>query len=291
MSKSKPEPRMSSPRSPAARARCDRVGDARLGVRVLAADVEVALRRAGREGGDGHRLDGGERVALEQHAVLERARLGLVGVAHEVVRLGRPGSRPRPTCGRSGRRRRRDRGAATSVTSAMTRVRTHLERLGEGGVAAVGAVVVERGRVDDADAAEEASRHAVDRRRIAEGLSRRVHGPPRAVDDADGIDRCERERRGRLAGEREQGRRRAIAQPQARTAQPRRRGRPVPAPRPARRPVSGPRRSPPRRPAGTRCRRRRGRRPAVAESWRRARRTSRRHRPRPGRRPVACRCS
>ena len=32
-----------------------------------------------------HRLDDGERVALHQHAVLERARLGLVGVADQVV--------------------------------------------------------------------------------------------------------------------------------------------------------------------------------------------------------------
>ena len=104
MSKEKPEPRMSSPRRPASRARVDRVGHARLGLGVLAADVEVALRRAGREGGDGHRLDRGERVALEQDAVLERARLGLVGVADEVVRLGGLGGHRGPlAAGREGR--------------------------------------------------------------------------------------------------------------------------------------------------------------------------------------------
>ncbi len=55
---------------------------------ILAADVEVALRRARREGGDRHRLDDRERIALHQHPVLERAGLRLVGVADEVVRLG-----------------------------------------------------------------------------------------------------------------------------------------------------------------------------------------------------------
>ena len=74
----------------------------------------------------------------------------------------------------------------------MTRVRAHLERLGERGVAAVGAVVVERGRVDDADPAEEASG-----RRSAAADARTVYRPgaPSALeqaDDPDGIDRCER---------------------------------------------------------------------------------------------------
>ena len=60
--------------------------------RVLAAQVQPAVRAAGGERGDRHRLDDGERITLHQHAVLERAGLGLVGVAHEVMRLhGLPG--------------------------------------------------------------------------------------------------------------------------------------------------------------------------------------------------------
>ena len=104
----------------------------------------------------------------------------------------------------------------------MTRLGADLERAGQGRVAAVGAVVVERSRVDDADPAEEGSRHVVCRRRVTKGVSaRRVvrleHGH-----DADGIDGRVRKRRRCLAREREERRRSAIAQPQARTAQPRR---------------------------------------------------------------------
>ena len=46
-------------------------------------------------------LDDGERVLLHEHAVLEGARLRLVGVAHEVVRVRRLGGDRRPTCARS----------------------------------------------------------------------------------------------------------------------------------------------------------------------------------------------
>jgi hypothetical protein len=57
------------------------------GVGVLTPDVEVSPLAAGRERGDGHALEDRERVALHQHAVLEGARLRLVGVADEVVGL------------------------------------------------------------------------------------------------------------------------------------------------------------------------------------------------------------
>ena len=69
--------------------RVDRVLRAAVRERVLGADVDEALRAARREAGDRHRLDERERVALHQHAVLERARLRLVGVADDVVRLRR----------------------------------------------------------------------------------------------------------------------------------------------------------------------------------------------------------
>ncbi len=94
---------MSAPRSRPPRAG-DRVADPRLGQRVLAADVEVALLAPDRERLDRHRLDDRERVALHEHAILERAGLGLVGVADEVVRLGRLGGDGGPlAAGREGR--------------------------------------------------------------------------------------------------------------------------------------------------------------------------------------------
>ena len=135
MSKAKPEPRMSGPRRPGGARLLDGVGDPGLGLGVLAADVEVALRAAGREGGDRHRLDGRERVALEQDAVLERARLGLVGVADQVVGLAGWAADGRPlAAGREGR-------AAASHQLRRGHLgdhglRAHLEGAGQGRVAA-----------------------------------------------------------------------------------------------------------------------------------------------------------
>src|SRR5581483_2314300 len=67
----------------------DRVLNARVGERVLRADVDEALRRAGREPRDRNRLDERERILLHDDPVLERAGLRLVGVADDVVRLRR----------------------------------------------------------------------------------------------------------------------------------------------------------------------------------------------------------
>ena len=73
-----------------ARARLrERVLEPRVRERVLGAHVDEAVLAAGRVRGDRHRLDERERVALHQHAILERPRLRLVGVADEVVRLRR----------------------------------------------------------------------------------------------------------------------------------------------------------------------------------------------------------
>src|SRR5207248_6645580 len=52
--------------------------------RILPADIDVAKLAAGRTGGDGHRLDNRERVSLHEHAVLESARLRLVGTADQI---------------------------------------------------------------------------------------------------------------------------------------------------------------------------------------------------------------
>ena len=57
--------------------------------RVLAPDVDVAALAAGGVGRDGHRLDEGEGVLLHEDTVLEGPGLGLVGVADEVVRARR----------------------------------------------------------------------------------------------------------------------------------------------------------------------------------------------------------
>ena len=56
---------------------------------IFAAEVEIPLLAAGGEAGDGHRLDQREGIVLHQHAVLEGAGLGLVGVADQVARQRR----------------------------------------------------------------------------------------------------------------------------------------------------------------------------------------------------------
>ena len=53
--------------------------------RVLAPQVDESLRTSGRIGGDRHGLDHTERIALHEGPVLERAGLGLVRVADQIV--------------------------------------------------------------------------------------------------------------------------------------------------------------------------------------------------------------
>ena len=68
---------------------CDLEGmlEPRVRDRIFRADVNPCMRASGRIRGDRHRLDERERIALHQDAVLEGSRLGLVGVADEIVRL------------------------------------------------------------------------------------------------------------------------------------------------------------------------------------------------------------
>jgi hypothetical protein len=73
MSKATPESRMSGPRQARGAGCGDRPADRGLGLRVLAADVQEAEARSGRDGGDRHRLDDGERIAFEDDPVLEGA--------------------------------------------------------------------------------------------------------------------------------------------------------------------------------------------------------------------------
>src|SRR6185436_20122122 len=67
----------------------DGVLDAGRAERIFAPNVEEAALTPRGKSGDRHRLDDGERIALEQHAILERAGFGFVRVADEVVRTGR----------------------------------------------------------------------------------------------------------------------------------------------------------------------------------------------------------
>jgi hypothetical protein len=76
---------MSSPSNPRARL-LDGVLEPPLSERVLAPQVDVAALAARCVSGDRHRLDHRERVSLEDHAILERPRLGLIGIADQIVR-------------------------------------------------------------------------------------------------------------------------------------------------------------------------------------------------------------
>ena len=93
-------------------ARLERLGDRRLEnvglVGVLAADVDEGAMDLGRPGRDHDPLDQHVRALLHQLAVLERARLGLVGVADEVLLHVAAWQEATPS-GPSGSRRRRGR--------------------------------------------------------------------------------------------------------------------------------------------------------------------------------------
>ncbi len=95
-----------------------------------------------------HRLDHANGSSSMTIAVLEGARLGLVGVADQVVRPDRLRGRPPPTCARSGRRRRRGRAASTRSPRGSRPAGPSVERAPQRLVAAVGAVVVEALGID-----------------------------------------------------------------------------------------------------------------------------------------------
>ena len=157
MSKRNRGPITSAPRKPRrgrrrwpAPAVCERPG-------VLAPQVEVALLAAGGVAGDGHGLEHGEGVALQQHPVLERARLGLVGVAHQLWgRTGWPAtaSHFRPV-GKAAPPRPSSLEAFTSRDHAG---RAQLHRPAQRRVAAVGPVVVEAGGSTTPDPAQQHER-------------------------------------------------------------------------------------------------------------------------------------
>lgn len=124
------------------------------GAWVLAAQVQVSLVRAGGVRGDRHGLDQRVRVALHQHAVLEGARFGFVRVADDVV--GMVGLRRRGLPFAAGG----EGGAATPDQAGVGDLAddsggAQLEGPAQGGVATVGAVVVQRRGVHDSDAAQQ----------------------------------------------------------------------------------------------------------------------------------------
>src|SRR5581483_11106964 len=53
-------------------------------VRILATQINVALRRADGDAGNRHAFEQAQRIAFHQHAVGERARVAFVGVADDV---------------------------------------------------------------------------------------------------------------------------------------------------------------------------------------------------------------
>ena len=125
--------------------------------RVLAPHVDPSVRAARGVRGDRHRLDHRERIALHQHPVLERAGLGLVGVADEVVGVDRLTGDGLPLA--PGRERRAAAADEPGISDlADHRRRTDRQRPAQRLVPTGGAVGVEVRRVSGTDAGEQAQR-------------------------------------------------------------------------------------------------------------------------------------
>ena len=122
-------------------------------MRIFAADVDVALGGADSDRGDRHALDDDEGIAFHDHAVGEGAAVAFVGVADDVFAVGF-GVRDRLPFD-AGRKT----GAAAAAQAGggdvgEDRLRRQRQRALKTLVAAMGAVVVDRARVDDAAARE-----------------------------------------------------------------------------------------------------------------------------------------
>ncbi len=116
-------------------------------VLVLAADVDEDVLRLDPVRRDQAALEEAERDAQHDLAVLERARLGLVGVDDEVVRLRRSGraSGRSSTCGPWGRTRRRDRAGRTRSAPRSPRPGVIARARASAGEPAAGVVVLDLG--------------------------------------------------------------------------------------------------------------------------------------------------
>jgi hypothetical protein len=120
-------------------------------VRILGADVDVALRCANREAGDRHAFEQAVGIPLHQHAVGEGARIALVGIADDVFLRCRGGAHGLPLdAGRKG-------GATAAAQARLGHGaddfgRRHGPCAAQALAAAARDVVGQRTRIDDADA-------------------------------------------------------------------------------------------------------------------------------------------
>jgi len=123
------------------------------GVGIFGADIDVAFGCAHGDAGNGHAFDEDEGIALHDHAVGVGAAIAFVGIADDVFRLARRLQHGLPF----------DAGGETrAAAAAQTRLRDfvddgsagHSERVGQAAEAAMGLVVLDRQRIDDAATGE-----------------------------------------------------------------------------------------------------------------------------------------
>ena len=122
-------------------------------MRIFRADVDVALGGADGDAGDRHAFDHDEGIALHDHAVGEGAAVAFVGVADDVFAVG-AGLRHRLPLDAG-----REAGAAAPAQSGRgdvgeDLVRGQRQRALQPLVAAMGAVIVDRARIDHAATCE-----------------------------------------------------------------------------------------------------------------------------------------
>ena len=120
---------------------------------IFRADVDVALAGADRDGRDRHALDHHEGIALHDHAVGEGAAVALVGVADDVFAVGAGLRHGLPLDAG------REAGAAAAAQAGggdigQDGVGTELQRALEALIALMGAVILDRARIDHAAAGE-----------------------------------------------------------------------------------------------------------------------------------------
>ena len=123
------------------------------GMGIFGADIDVAVGGADGDAGNGHALDQHEGIAFHDHAVGEGAGIALIGVAHDVFLLG-PGLGDGAPFDAGGEARAAAAAQARIHHLLDDRLRSDGDRLLQSLVAAMGFVVLERARIDDADAGE-----------------------------------------------------------------------------------------------------------------------------------------
>jgi hypothetical protein len=173
---------------------------------------------AGGEARDRHRLEDGERVVLQEHAVLERPGLRLVGVADQVVRAGRVGRDGLPLAAG------RERGAAAPEQLGVADLTehtllAHLQRRAQSLVSAVRAIAVDARRVDPADAAQEPQPGVPGLRHLRVGRRGSVAAGEERC-DAVGLGMPDGDLARLVAGDADHRHRRHLAHPQAGALEP-----------------------------------------------------------------------